>query len=216
MAEAELMAERMNVNIAAWCHFYWNEINPGAEKFYQKSSERAFNQVLRHEINECTWDSTEKVLTTSRGKSEMASIEEFEQLDWVKALTQGENNNTTKSPPVRIDLNVAFNFQDNFSVGTIHGNNMSPNNIGKKAASSTTDVLEIHDNDDDDDVSIITTKTNNDATNEASVGSRVASGSNPNVGPSKGPTQPETAHGGSQDSATTGSADGVPGGPGGK
>ena len=24
-AEAELMAERMNVQIATWCHFYWKE-----------------------------------------------------------------------------------------------------------------------------------------------------------------------------------------------
>ncbi len=160
----------------------------------------------------------------------MASIKEFQQLDWVKALTQGEINNTTKLPLARIDPNVAFNFQDNFSVGTIHGNNTSPTNNGKKAATSATNAIKIHDNDDDDDVSVITThdndddddvsvittKTNNDVPNEASDGSRVASGSNPNVGPSKGHTQPETARGGSQDSAATGSADGVPGGPGGK
>jgi hypothetical protein len=29
-AKAELMAERMNVQIAAWCHFYWKESNPWA------------------------------------------------------------------------------------------------------------------------------------------------------------------------------------------
>ena len=46
-AEVEAMAKRMNTNIAAWwCHFYWNDIDPGAEKFYLKLSERAFSQVL--------------------------------------------------------------------------------------------------------------------------------------------------------------------------
>jgi len=32
--EAELMAEQMNVQIAAWCHFYWKSTNPGGERFY--------------------------------------------------------------------------------------------------------------------------------------------------------------------------------------
>ena len=51
--EAETMAEKMKVQIAAWCHFYWQDTNTGAERFYRKLSERAFNQVLRHEINNC-------------------------------------------------------------------------------------------------------------------------------------------------------------------
>ncbi len=32
--EAKLMAKRMNVQIAAWCHFYWKSTNPGGEQFY--------------------------------------------------------------------------------------------------------------------------------------------------------------------------------------
>jgi hypothetical protein len=47
-AKAELMAERMNVQIAAWCHFYWKETNPGANRFYCKLLDRAFSQVLLH------------------------------------------------------------------------------------------------------------------------------------------------------------------------
>ncbi len=31
--EAELMAKRMNVQIAAWCYFYWKSTNPGGERF---------------------------------------------------------------------------------------------------------------------------------------------------------------------------------------
>jgi hypothetical protein len=41
--EAELMAKRMNVQIATWCHFYWKETNPGDERFYRKLLDRAFN-----------------------------------------------------------------------------------------------------------------------------------------------------------------------------
>jgi hypothetical protein len=32
--EAKLMAERMNVQIVAWCHFYWKSTNPVGERFY--------------------------------------------------------------------------------------------------------------------------------------------------------------------------------------
>ncbi len=55
-ANLELMAERMNTQITAWCHFYWKELNPGAMRFYRKLLDRAFNQVLLHEIGQCTWD----------------------------------------------------------------------------------------------------------------------------------------------------------------
>ncbi len=52
--EAETMAKKINVQVAAWCHFYWKDTNPGAKKFYRKLSDQAFNQVLRHEISLCT------------------------------------------------------------------------------------------------------------------------------------------------------------------
>ncbi len=32
--EAKLMTKKMNVQIAAWCHFYWKSTNPGGERFY--------------------------------------------------------------------------------------------------------------------------------------------------------------------------------------
>ncbi len=57
----ELMAKRMNIQIAAWCYFYWKETNPGADRFYWKLSNRAFNQVLLHEIKECTWNPASKL-----------------------------------------------------------------------------------------------------------------------------------------------------------
>ncbi len=56
--EEELMAKRMNVQIAAWCHYYWKETNPGAYRLYRRLSNRAFNQVLLHEISKCTWYSS--------------------------------------------------------------------------------------------------------------------------------------------------------------
>ncbi len=52
--EADLLAEKMNVQIAAWCHFYWKDTNPGAERFYHKLSDRAFIQDLLHKICDCT------------------------------------------------------------------------------------------------------------------------------------------------------------------
>ncbi len=49
----------------------------------------------------------------------MAAIADFKQQDWVKQLTQEENpRQLTKK---HINPNVAFLFQDDFSIGTIHG-----------------------------------------------------------------------------------------------
>ena len=94
--EAKLMAERMNTQIAAWCHFYWKDVNPGADKFYHKLSERAFSQILRHKISACSWDPVINAVITPRGQSEMAPITEFEQLEWVRTLTQATNSTATK------------------------------------------------------------------------------------------------------------------------
>jgi hypothetical protein len=80
-AEAEIMAEQMNVQIVAWCHFYWKDTNPGAEKFYPKLLDRAFSQVLLHEIGDCTSDSKLKAVTSPNAQSEMSAIAEFEQQD---------------------------------------------------------------------------------------------------------------------------------------
>jgi hypothetical protein len=79
--EAELLAERMNVQIAAWCHIYWKDLNPGAKRFYRKLSDRAFSQVLLHEIGDCTWDSKLMAVTSPSTQSEMSAVAEFKQQD---------------------------------------------------------------------------------------------------------------------------------------
>jgi hypothetical protein len=107
-AEAELMAERMNVQIAAWCHFYWNETNPGALKFYRKLSDRAFSQVLLHEIGECHWHSKLKAVTSPNSQSETAAIEEFEHQDWVRLLTQESKDTRPKKNSCRPKRSVPF------------------------------------------------------------------------------------------------------------
>jgi hypothetical protein len=89
--EAKLMAERMNVQMAALCFFYRKETNPGVDRFYWKLSNRAFNQVLLHEIKECTWDPSLKAVTSPKAQTKMAVIADFEQKDWVKQLMQEEN-----------------------------------------------------------------------------------------------------------------------------
>jgi hypothetical protein len=81
ISEAELMVERMNIQIVLWCHFYWKVANPGADRFYRKLSDRAFSQALLHEISKCTWDSSLKVDMSSSAQSEMSAISEFKQQD---------------------------------------------------------------------------------------------------------------------------------------
>jgi hypothetical protein len=82
--KAENTAERINVQAAAWCRFYWKDTNKGGERFFNKLSERAFNGHVIHEINECTRDAKEQVVTSPRSLSKMSAMYEFESLDWVK------------------------------------------------------------------------------------------------------------------------------------
>jgi hypothetical protein len=119
----------------------------------------------------------------------MAAVAEFENQDWVQDIIQVNSNSTTEK--VYVDPNVAFPFQDNFSVGTIH----STNAVTKKSntqqetgnKSNEEEVIKILDNNDEDDVSFLTTKTQDKLAallvqarkqlSGASDGSRVASGS---------------------------------------
>jgi hypothetical protein len=99
----------------------------------------------------------------------MAAIGDFEQQDWVQQLTQEENpRQATKK---HVDPNVAFPFQENFSVGTIHGA------YAKATTPSTSNIVEIQDN--KYHINVLTTKTASGAQSEVVVGSRVASNSNP-------------------------------------
>jgi hypothetical protein len=68
--EAEIMAERINVQVAAWCHYYWKDTNKGGERFFKKLAERAFNAHLNHEVSKCIWDVAEQVVTSPRSLSE--------------------------------------------------------------------------------------------------------------------------------------------------
>ena len=77
---------------------------------------------------------------------------EFENQDWVKNLAQANISTPKKN---FVDPNAAFPFQDDFSVGTIHGTNMKPPTKDKNE--EEVEVIEIVDN--DDDVSVLTTKT---------------------------------------------------------
>jgi hypothetical protein len=203
--KTELMAKRMNVQIAAWCFFYWKEKNPGAERFYRKLSDRAFNQVLLHEIKECTWDSSLKAMTLPKVQSEEVEIADFEQQDWVRQLAQEENQG--QSTKKHVDPNVAFPFQDDFPVGTIHGTN------AKTTTPSSLDVVEIQDN--KDDISVLTTKTAI-AQSEVVAGSQVASNFNPVSSLTADSTPPGAAGAGSDDPASAGLGRRAKGGPIGK
>ncbi len=202
------MAKIINVKIAALCHFYWQETNPGTERFYRKLPDRAFSQVLLHKISKCTWDSSFKVVTLLSAQSEMSLIMEFEQQDWVNFLTQ-DNQQPQQATRKHVDPNVAFPFKDDFSVGNIHGTNAkSVNNP------TAMEIVEIQDNNDD-------TYTLSGVESEVAVGNWVVSSSNPVSGQATNLPQPRTdrtptASGGSHNPASTRPAGRVAGGPIGK
>jgi hypothetical protein len=198
-SKAKLMAERMNVQIAAWCQ---KESNPGAKRFYRKLLDRAFNQVLLHEIGQCTWDSSLKAVMSPSAQSEMSAIVEFKQQDWVKLLLQ--DGNAQQPTKVHVSPNVVFPFQDGFFIGTIHGASKKAGAPSKAAAPSATEIMETQDN--EDNVSILSTKTSSETQSNIVIGSRVASGSKPISGPTADSTQPGAASEGSEDPASDGLA----------
>jgi hypothetical protein len=210
--EAELMAERMNVQIAAWCHFYWKDTNPGAENFYRKLLVRAFSQVLLHKIADCTWDAALKAVISPNSRLEMAASAEFEQQNWVKQLTQNRGEHRPKK--THVNPNLVFPFQDDFSVGTIHGAKVTTPTQNMAEPTTTAEVLEIDNV--DNNVSVLTTNTTSEKHTDSAVGRRVASCSNPTNGSTANPTQPRTVSGGSADPTGADPESGAAGEPGGK
>ncbi len=154
----------------------------------------------------------------------MTAISEFKQQDWVKALLQGNHSSSSKKKYV--DPNVAFPFQDNFSVGTNHSANVIPAN--SKTAPAASDMIKIAD--DDDNSSILTSKSlaengnlppMEESRSEHVVRNWVASGydQNPVSSPTTNATtagaegDSPTASAGSKDPTSTGTDGRVDGGP---
>jgi hypothetical protein len=170
--EAELKAEKINQQVAAWCQNYWMESSPGGMAFYCKLANCAFSQVLLHEVHECSWDSANQTVTSPRGQSEAVDVAEFENQDWVKDILNGDSFGEKRSSKAYANPNVAFSFEDNFSTGTIHGTNtpqppvVPPANEAAPISSRPTETsnnqtatIEILDNNAEDDISVLTTKT---------------------------------------------------------
>jgi hypothetical protein len=107
---------------------------------------------MLHEISECEWDEKTMAVTLPNLQSELLTVIEFENQDWVKNLAQTNNN-----PPKKhfVNPNASFPFQDDFSVGTIHETNMKA--PSKEQGGEEADLIKIVD--DDNDVSVLTTKT---------------------------------------------------------
>jgi hypothetical protein len=153
----------------------------------------------------------------------MSAVYKFESLDWVKDIVNAKHNPTKK----HVDPTAAFNFEEDFSVGTIHGKNNAIHaaTTGKGA----TTAIELSDN---NNVSMLTSKMqdNTDALvkqeqrrSMRSAGDRVATGSRPSaIGPTADATPAEAtglgpvAAEGSQIPLHTGTNDSTVGGPGGQ
>jgi hypothetical protein len=231
--EAELKAEKINQQVAAWCLNYWTESNPGGAAFYRRLANRTFSQVLLHEVHDCSWDSANQTMTSPRGQSEAADVAEFKNQDWVKDILNGDSSGKKRSMKAYANPNVAFPFEDNFSVRTIHGMNtpqppvVPPANKTTPISSRPTETsnnqtatIEILDNDAEDNVSVLKTKTQEELVAllvkarqqiHAPTSSRVASGSSnpPGGGPVAMPSRPDE---GRQQTAPTNSADSNAGG----
>ncbi len=153
----------------------------------------------------------------------MPAVYKFESLDWVKDIMHAEHNPTKK----HVDPTAAFNFEEDFSVGTIHGKNNVIHTVTTGKGATT--AIELSD---DDNVSILTSKTQDDTDalveqeqrrSTRSPGDRVATGSRHSaIGPTADATPagatglgPVTAEG-SQIPLHTGTDGSTVGGPGGQ
>jgi hypothetical protein len=227
--EAELMAKWINAQVLAWCHIYWKATNPGRERFYRKLSDRAFSQVLLHEISKCVWDAETMSVILPNVQSELSAVKEFKNQDWVKNIAQVKQTNLTKK---HVDPNAAFPFQDDFLVGFIYGKNMAAQSNKQKkgmGTKDTTTVIEITDEDNDIRLTskmqdkLLALLVQERRKNKSAVGNRVASGSTPPVSGLTADATPTGANGtapiaaeGSTIPSCTGTKGRVDGRPGGK
>ena len=144
------MAERINAQVAVWCYYYWRDTNKGGERFFKKLAERAFNAHLIHETSKCVWGAKGQVVTLPKSVLEMSAVYKFESLDWVKNIVQANHNLKKK----HVDPAAAFNFEEDFSVGTIHGKN---NRVQAQTISKDpSGAIEVNDN---NEVSLLSFKT---------------------------------------------------------
>jgi hypothetical protein len=216
--EAELKAEKINQQVAAWCLNYWTESNPGGASFYCKLTNRAFSQVLLHKVHKCSWDSETQTVTTPKGQSKTAEIAEFKNQDRVKDILNAGESSNKQGLKAYANPNIAFSFKDDFSVGTIHRANaptaplVPPENAVAPTRPTPTGTLgnqtatiEILDNNAEDDVSMLTTKMQDELVAHlikarrqinASTGSWVASGAGypPGSGPVALPPRTNKGH----------------------
>jgi hypothetical protein len=142
---------------------------------------------MLHKISECKWNEETMLVTLLNSQSELSAVIEFENQDWVKDLAQATNTIHKKN---YINPNAAFPFQDNFSVGTIHGTNMKPPSKDKSAEEGNViKIIEDYNN-----VSVLTSKTQDELLaillqerqkSKLATGRRAFSGTNPIV---SGPT----------------------------
>ncbi len=193
------------------------------KSFFWKLASKAFCQVLLHQVSECTWDSATQTVTSPHAKSEMAAVAEFESQDWVQDLLQATSNPAKEK--TFVNPNAAFPFQDDFSVGTIHGVNAGTNRSTAQQAgggkSNNKGAIEILDNKDNNEVSVLTSKTQDELVSllvqarrqlsSTPVGSRVASSSDtlPGIGPVA--MQPQINVGGQEPTLANGVRSGTEG-----
>ncbi len=119
--EAETKAEKMNQQVEMWCLKFWTEANPSSASFYWGFANHAFNQTLLHKACEWKWDSATQTVTSPNSQSEMAEVAEFESQDWVQEILKSSSE--TPRAKAYTDPNVAFPFQDDFSVGAMYETN---------------------------------------------------------------------------------------------
>jgi hypothetical protein len=212
-----------------WSHNYWTKSNPGGEAFYCKVSNHAFNQVFLHKVSECTWDSAFQTVTTLNALSKMGEIAKFENQDWVQDILKFTKDAPKANVKTYADSNVAFlfqdKFQDDFSIGTIHGTNatkQTATSSSMKAASAShgsdgdtskdATAIKIVDKDVEEHVSVLTTKTQDELTAllvrarrqiHASIGSWIASGSSSSPGSGPAAMPPSINNMGCQQTAPT-------------
>jgi hypothetical protein len=103
-----------------------------------------------HKVGKCTWDSATQTVTSPHAQSEMAAVVEFENQNWVQDILQMIS--TSNKGKTYADPNVAFPFQNNFLVGTIHSANTGANKstlhqVGGEQTNSK-GAIEILDNED--------------------------------------------------------------------
>lgn len=131
-AAAETRLAQMNKHTPGFLSHYWQD-QGHPKAFISALLRRGCDPELVHSINSTTWDSKKLIITTPKDKEDDEALNLLEKQSWLISMPELEAEKDNEMAAKRFtDPDLAFPLNDELSVNTIHGKNVSTASAAKK------------------------------------------------------------------------------------